>query len=207
MRRVPWRLLLSVPLFIGSLLLVGTAQSRQPEAQRPEPQPPYAPIATLKDLMIALIDPSADVVWEAVSTTVDQTGTVERVPQNDEEWNEARGGAIRLIEGANMLMMPGRRVARPGEKSEAPGVELEPEEIEKLINANRGAFNLMARAFRDRSVEALQAIDEKNPEKLTDVGERLDVTCENCHVAFWYPNQKIPPPPSSLGTVGVPTTR
>jgi len=52
----------------------------------------------------------------------------------------------RIIEGANLLMMPGREAAPPGAKSEAPGVELEPPEITVLVRKNRASFD----ALRDR---------------------------------------------------------
>ena len=71
------------------------------------------------------IDPNADVVWLAVTTVQSAKGTVETKPRNDEEWTKVRHGAIALTEAANLLMVPGRHVARPGEKSETPGVELE----------------------------------------------------------------------------------
>ena len=52
-----------------------------------------------------------------------EKGINDRVPKTPEEWENARHGAIRVIEGANLLRMPGRHVARPGEKSATPGVD------------------------------------------------------------------------------------
>ena len=200
MRRVPWVLLLSVSPFIVSLLVVSGCRGQQqpPKAEEPA-QPPYAPVATIKDLMDSIIDPSADVVWESVATVVGKNGTVDRAPKTDEEWNNVRNGAIRLVEGSNLLMMPGRHVARPNEKSSTPGVELEPEEMEKLVNADRAAFYSRAKALHDSSFAALQAIDAKDAEKLIDIGEKIDVACENCHTQYWYPHEKLPPlPPGDI---------
>lgn len=36
--------------------------------------------------MLSLIDPSADVVWESVGTTVSAGGIVETAPRTDEDW-------------------------------------------------------------------------------------------------------------------------
>ena len=185
-------LLLCLCLFLVTLSVVsGSACRGQQSASAPQPE--YAPTATIKDLMISLIDPSADVVWEAVQTIVTPAGTEERRPKTDEEWANVRSGALRVVEATNLLMIPGRHVARPGEKSETPGVELEPEDIEANINKDRAQWNRLAKGLHDTSMEALKAIEARDVEALIEIGGRMDESCENCHTAYWYPNQPLPP--------------
>lgn len=189
MRKLTFQSLQLVSLAL--LLAVGAAcGGGQPPAAA---QPDYKPTATIKDIMDSIIDPSADVVWESVQTIVTPAGIDERAPKTDEEWAQVRRGAIRVVEGTNLLMMPGRRVARPGEKSETPGVELEPEEIEANINKDRAQWNKLALGLYETSMEALKAIDAKDAHALVDIGGRMDTSCENCHTAYWYPNQPLPP--------------
>jgi hypothetical protein len=162
----------------------------------PEPAPPaatYLPTATIKDLMTAIIDPSANVVWNAVATVQTLEGTEERAPRTAEEWEEVRAGALRLAESANLLLMPGRKVARPHEKSATPGVELEPVEIEALIAKDPAKFEGLARLLHSTTLETLKAIDARDPQALTAAGEHVNVVCETCHQEFWYPNQPLPP--------------
>jgi hypothetical protein len=190
-------------IFIASLSFTGACQGRQPEPQPPQ----YQTTATIKDIMDSIVDPSADVVWESVATVVTPTGTEDRAPRTDAEWITVRRGAIRLVEATNLLMMPGRHVARPQEKSEVPGIELEPEEMEAMINKDRAKWNRSAKALHDASLAALQAIDAKDAKALLDIGERIDNTCETCHVQYWYPNQVLPPgyeEPAPVGRNGVP---
>lgn len=189
MRKFSWLLFLGVLLFSVSLFFSSACRGRQPES----PQPPYTPTATIKDIMDSMVDPSADVVWESVATIVSPKGVEDRAPKTDEEWTNVRRGAIRVVEGANLLMMPGRHVARPGEKSETPGVELEPEVIEVNINKDREKWYKLAKGLHDASLGALQAIDAKNAEAVIDAGEKMDTACENCHTTYWYPNQPLPP--------------
>src|SRR6266436_2200391 len=85
--------------------------------------------SSIKELMESIIDPSADVVWGAGGTVVDKDGFHELAPKTEEQWLDVRRAAVRIIEGGNLLMMPGREGAPPGTKSETPGVELEPAEI------------------------------------------------------------------------------
>ena len=125
---------------IGSLILVvcaavaaGSCQSKQPEPAAPAAdQPPYTTTATVKDIMLHIVDPAGDMVWDSVATVIDKGGLHETVPKTDEDWFKVRTGVITLIEASNLLMVPGRAMAKPGEKSEAPGVELEPPEMEVL---------------------------------------------------------------------------
>ena len=98
-----------------------------------------------------------------------------------------------LAEAANLLMIPGRQVARPGEKSETPGVELEPEEMDALIAKDRAGWNKRATALREAVLEVLTAIDAKDPDRVFELGARIELACENCHSQYWYPNEKLPP--------------
>jgi hypothetical protein len=151
--------------------------------------------------MEGIVDPSADVVWDSVKTVVSASGVNDAAPHTPEEWASVRLGALRLAEATNLLIVPGRHVARAGEKSVAPGVELEPEEIEALVNKDRETWNKLAHGLQDASVAALKAIDAKDVETLFNVGEQIEIACENCHSHYWYPNETIPPvPPAALST-------
>ena len=134
---------------------------------------------------------------ESVTTVESGKGTVDTAPHTDEEWKKVRRGAVVLTEAANLLMVPGRHMARPGEKSETPGVELEPQEMEALMTKDLTAWHKRAKALHDAGLAALQAIDAKDAQKVFEVGEQIERACENCHTQYWYPNEKIPPVPGS----------
>jgi hypothetical protein len=144
---------------------------------------------SVKELMDSIVDPSADVVWGAVGTIVDkEKGIQELFPKTQEEWLDVRRAAVRIIEGGNLLMMPGREAAPPGTKSETPGVELEPAQIIALIKQDRKSFDGFAKALQVLGLEALRASDAKNTDLLMDIGARMENVCESCHQTFWYPN-------------------
>jgi len=149
--------------------------------------------SSVKELMQAIVDPSADVLWNAVGTIVDrENGIQDLAPKSDEDWLNVRNAAVRIIEGANLLMMPNRAAAPPGTKSDTPGVELEPAEIAALIRNDRKSFDGFARELQALGGEALGAIEAKNVELLMDVGARMDGVCEACHQTFWYPSVIAP---------------
>lgn len=179
------------------LLVVAAGCSKSEPAPTAVDAPHYEPAATIKDLMQSIIDPAADQVWNAVTTVQTAGGTVDTVPKTDEDWLKVRHGAVGLSEGANLLIMPGRKVALPHEKSATPGVELEPEEMQVLIEKDRAAFNQRAKALHEAGMAAVAAADAKDAQKLFEVGETIEHACEGCHSAYWYPNEKIPTVPSA----------
>ena len=175
----------------GGALLLGVACSTTkgdaPPAKAAAPAPDFRLTGTIKDLMDGVVDPSADYLWDSVSTIVTRKGIEERRPRTDEDWKNVRRHAIALVEAPNLLMMEGRKVAKPGEKSENPGIELGPEDIQAILDGDRPTFIQKAHALQDAAQKALTAIDKKDVDGLSDAGEAIDEACEQCHLKYWYP--------------------
>lgn len=152
------------------------------------PGPELATAATIKDLMDAMIDPSAEYLFETIVEIADESGTIDKTPKTDDEWNEVRRRALLLFEAPNLLVAPGRRVGRPGDKAEYPEVELGPEQIQQLIDGDRGAFIRRAKRLQDAAALALKAIDARDKAELFARLGDVDKACESCHLHYWYPN-------------------
>jgi hypothetical protein len=164
---------------LASLLLCVSCAKQKPVAE-------YRPTTTIKDLMDGIVDPCADTIWNSVATTMTTKGTEEKSPHTDEEWATVRRSAIQLLEASNLLQIPGRHVGQPGERNEQ-GIELQPEQIETLINQDRQAWITLAHGLHDAATLALQAADAKDPAKVLESGEQIDNACERCHQNYWYP--------------------
>jgi cytochrome c556 len=168
-------------------LLVAAACSAPAPAPAAKKEPPFRKTATIKDIMDSMVDPSADFLWESVATIVTRKGTEERRPRTDDEWKAVRRAAITLMEATNLLIMDGRAVAKPGEKSENPGIELSPEAIRRVMDDDPDTLIKLAGALHDAGMKAMAAIDAKNADALSDAGEVIDNACETCHLKYWYP--------------------
>src|SRR5687767_900855 len=166
-------------------LAVAAAGCNRPEERAPQSQ--FRPTATVKDIMTSIIDPEADVLWNSVATIVSVKGTEERAPRTDDEWAAVRRSAVQLVEATNLLRVPGRHVARPGEKSENPRIELQPETIQKMIVDDPASWGALVDRLHDAALPALNAIDAKNAKGLFDAGEHIEHACEACHQKYWYP--------------------
>ncbi|HEX4999252.1 MAG TPA: hypothetical protein VFY29_13580 [Terriglobia bacterium] len=183
-------LLLSMGMALLAFLMASCSTKEQAAANAPaaDTKPDFKPVATIKDIMDGIVDPAADELWESVSTTIDAKGVTERYPRTDEEWKAVRSNALALVEAPNLLMMA-RTVAPAGERSQNPGIELHPEEIQALVDGDRTTFAKLALELQATALDALKAIDAKDKDKLIDAGGPIDHACENCHLKYWYPNE------------------
>jgi hypothetical protein len=117
------------------------------------------PNIELKSLMLWLIDPAADAIWDSVSTIIDRNGTTNIAPKNDEEWESLRQQAAVLTEAGNLLMMPNR--VQPGR-----------------------IWALAAKKLNTSGFLALQATLNKDPDLLFKAGEEIYKSCSGCHHTY-----------------------
>jgi hypothetical protein len=169
-------------LFLMPLLLFGAqAQSAAPKASKPE--------FSIREIMDAEVDPSADVIWDSVSTIVNAAGRTDKQPRTPEEWQAVRRSTVTLFESMNLITMPGRSIAPAGK---VYPYEAGTEVLQKKLDGNRAAFLAFAQSVKSLSLKTLQAIDARDPQRLMDLGSELDEACEACHLVFWYPPELEP---------------
>ena len=158
------------------------------------PPSPFKPSSSIQDIMVAIVDPSADALWDAASSETTKAGIEEKQPRTEAEWLAVRSHAIALLEAGKLLIIEGRDVthaARKTEDAQVPGV-LAPQEIARAIGADRPAFAARARELQDAAGQALSAIEARDPARLMAAGGAIDQACERCHLAYWYPNATRP---------------
>ena len=190
---------------VATLVAAAAGCTSEPQ-ESSSSSPPYQPATSIQDIMLSVIDPAADTIWESVATIVTHDNIEERRPSTDEEWEALRHEAVRLVEATNLLLMPGRDVARPGFRSENPGIELEPEEVQALIDEDLATWYRLLGDYYQVASSMLSAINQRDADRLFDEGGPLDVTCERCHQRYWYPGETGPPPRSTVGLEGSATT-
>ena len=157
------------------------------KSQGPPKESEYKLTSPIRQIMGSMVMPNADVLWSAVSSNVTDNGIEEKAPKTEEEWKTVRNSAVTIMEASDLILMPGRHVAAAGEKEQDPNVNLAPEKIEALIDADRASWVKMAHDMHDSILPALKAIDARDPMALSDAGSGIDKACEDCHLKYWYP--------------------
>jgi hypothetical protein len=165
-------------------------------ATSPAPKTPAADermryIASVRDIMHVLVEPNADKIFDAVAIDVTAAGIREKRPETEEEWDELEHAALALAEAVNLIKMPDRPMARKGEMNLDPeGPELPPAEIAARVKRTRAQWNRYANELQDAAVKTLSLIEKKDVQGLFNFGGALDMACENCHLEYWYPDDK-----------------
>jgi hypothetical protein len=127
------------------------------------PPTPYKPIADNKLLMLAVIDPAADVIWESAGAVITADGVEEIAPKNQDEWTHLRNSAVALAESGNLLMMSPR--AKDG-----------------------GEWMRLSQALIDAGVGAIKAADGKRVDDVFNAGGEIYAVCSNCHAKYLITN-------------------
>jgi Family of unknown function (DUF6644) len=146
--------------------------------------------ATIKDIMHSMVDPSGDFLFRSVQLIADDHGVREKAPRTKEEWDDVRQRVMVLLEAPDILATPGRRAARPRDRSKNPQVENEPAEVQRLLDAGRPDFNRRTRRLQDAASMAMKAVDATDKDALLRALNGIDKACESCHLHYWYPNDK-----------------
>jgi len=175
---------------VGLLLLALAALAGCMKSPPAATAPPYQTTASIRELMEAEVDPSADALWDSVVTTITAAGEDDKRPHTPEEWKAVRRSALMLVESTNLLVMPGRRIA-PANMAPVAG-EPAASLLQQRLDANPAAFAGYAQALREVSLKALAAIDAQDSQRLFDVGGEIDQACEACHLVYWYPPDLTP---------------
>ena len=62
----------------------------------------FTAVADVQQLMASIVDPAADFYWDAVGWIIDENGTEEIRPANDEEWEAVVNAAFLIAESGNL---------------------------------------------------------------------------------------------------------
>ena len=173
-----------------AVLILAGCNAKQSEKPA-QPAADFKPTFPIEEVMGHIVMPSADKLWGSVATTVSAKGVEDIVPKTDEDWEKVRDYAVTLVEATNLLLIPGRHVAEEGKKA-ADKSELSPEQIEQKIKGDWNMWASHVAKLHDVAMESIAAIDKKNADALLEAGDHLDKACEDCHLVYWYPNEKQP---------------
>ena len=144
--------------------------------------------ATVKDIMHSVVDPSGDFLFHSIRTIADDQGVREIAPHTDPEWENVRQRLMVLLDAPSLL--DGRRAARPRDRSKNPEVESQPEEIQKLLDADGSDFIRRAQRLQQAASVARKAVDARDKDALLLGLDGIDKACESCHLRYWYPKDK-----------------
>jgi len=121
---------------------------------------PLRPVASVQQLMAHIVEPAADIVWDAVGTVISSEGEDHWEPETDEEWVVILNGAMTITESANLLMI--------GERAR-----------------DQETWMRMAQGMADAGLLAVAAAEAQDADAIFGVGEAVYNSCDRCHNLYW----------------------
>lgn len=121
--------------------------------------PGFMAVADSRQLMVSVIEPAAEVYWDAVGVIMDEEGTHEIAPRTPEEWEAVENAAWVLAESGNLMLMEER----------AQG---------------RGHWIAMSRSMIEVGRRAVDAAATKDPQAVFDMGAEVYFVCTGCHAVY-----------------------
>ena len=144
-------------------------------APPPSAAVPYKAAVTIRQLMAEVLEPASNVYWEAVGSTTDARGTVEKAPKTDAQWNAVRDAATIVAESGNLLMLDER--AR-----------------------NHDEWMTLARGLIDVGVRARAAAEKHDTKAVFDMGAEVYDACVSCHRIYMVGPKALPAPAAPAST-------
>lgn len=115
----------------------------------------YRAVADVKQIMLWVLDPSTDVIWESAGSIITIEGEQDLTPTTVEQWQNVVHSAAIVAESGNLLMMPGR----------AQG--------DDWLEYSRGLI--------EAGTQALEAAQSQDGKALFDAGGQIYQVCKACH--------------------------
>ena len=123
-------------------------------------QGPATPEKTVQQLMAEDVQPTAKIYWDSVQFISDETGDHDIVPQTDADWKKTKDAAVKLGEFAELLKTPGYTEGRNED------------------------WTTFANSLGDVAKLAEHAADERNVDKVFEVGGTMYNVCSACHQVY-----------------------
>jgi hypothetical protein len=175
---------------VAALAVTAAGCNARPAATIAETPLALTPVLSVKELMQHIVDPQADLAFDAVSVDVGPKGAVETKPTTDEDWTRIERGMWVLAEASNLLKMPRRMAPDGGGNVEPGGPELTPAQIEAKVKERPALWSSHADQLRVEAMKIVEIVKARDVQKLFDAGSALDRACEGCHLDFWYPGDR-----------------
>jgi hypothetical protein len=128
-------------------------------AQPAEEESRFEPVGDMQQLMASIVEPAAEVYWDAVGVIVDAEGEHQMAPATDEEWFAVRSAAYTVAESGNLLMMNGYAL-------------------------DDGAWMTMSRSLIEVGRRAVEAAEARDLDAVFDMGAEVYYVCTNCHATY-----------------------
>jgi hypothetical protein len=133
--------------------------------QQETPSATFKITGDTKHLMMLVVEPASDVVWDSSGSITTAQGVEDLTPTTEEEWLKVKHSAAVIVESGNLLLLPGR------------------------FRDNKD-WQEISYGLIDVGQRLITAIDARDSEAMFDLGGQLYSVCVSCHQLYMTAEQK-----------------
>jgi hypothetical protein len=148
---------------------------------------------TFHEVMKGQVDKHADELWDMTNQWIGEKAGIDPAKMTDERWeqlaaksDEVQKAALTIV-GLNpvLVVKPGVKISDEGEPGGHTGAM-----VQARVDKDPQHLRDMAQALADHMADLSKAARAHDAGKAGPLIDQLDGVCENCHLDFWYPDQK-----------------
>jgi hypothetical protein len=152
-----------------------------------------APKANLQLTMLTKVNPQGLALWDITNNATGDDGLIDAKLMKPADWTTLMELGKSLEEGGKALASSSGVIAAP------PGAKLQDEgnpgastaaDVQRYLDAKPGEFRKHALTLQKTGAKVVQAAKTHDVNAVGEVANALDGVCEDCHVVFWYPQQR-----------------
>lgn len=174
----------------GYLLMITPALMVLAACQK---QPPQAVEPTVHAIMKNKVDANADALWDLTNPALNNDATLNPDKIDDARWTKMAQRAQAVADAAGQLAnLKTLKLVEPGQTiadQDLVGGN-QPDEVQENLDRHPDDFREFAGALQAHMNDIAAGAKAHDARKLSPLIDQLDGVCENCHLEFWYPNQK-----------------
>ena len=173
-----------IGLLLAPLVVVTAACQQEPEEEAR---------LTFHEIMKDEVDKNADALWDLSNAAIGDRAGIDPAKMNDQRWADIaqRADAVRAA-ALKIATMDPIVVARPDVKISDEGIPggHTAAQVQARFDANPQTLRDMANALAVHVGDIADGARAHDAAKIGPLIDQLDGVCENCHLEYWYPDQK-----------------
>jgi len=153
---------------------------------------PQTAEATVHAIMKNKVDANADALWDLTNPALADDASLDPAKIDDATWTRMAERAQAVGDAAGELAtLKTLKLINPGDKIADQGTfGNQPADVQAHLDRNPDDFRQFAGVLQADMADVVKYSKAHDAKKLTPLIDQLDGVCENCHLEFWYPEQK-----------------
>ena len=156
-------------------------------------QPQEGTTLTFHEIMKDEIDKNADELWEISNAAIGDRAGIDPAKMTDQSWSDIAERADAVREAAlKIATMDPIVIAKPGVKISDEGIPggHTAAQVQERFDKDPETLREMANALAVHVGDIADGARAHDAAKIGPLIDQLDGVCENCHLEYWYPDQK-----------------